>query len=73
MDEATKVRTATFYLTDNAILRRFADIEKDICSVETWENFKRQFYLEDVVYLVRKNMRHLKHTDSIHNYVKEFS
>ena len=34
---------------------------------------KRQFYLEDVSYLVRKNMRHLKHTDSIHNDVKEFS
>ncbi|RVW73583.1 hypothetical protein CK203_055150 [Vitis vinifera] len=34
---------------------------------------KRQFYPEDVAYLARKNMRRLKHTSSIRNYVKEFS
>ena len=28
---------------------------------------------EDVAYLARKNMRHLKHTSLIHDYVKEFS
>ncbi|KAL6347525.1 hypothetical protein AAG906_026049 [Vitis piasezkii] len=34
---------------------------------------KRQFYLEDVAYLARKNMRYLKHIGSIRDYVKEFS
>ncbi|RVW58514.1 hypothetical protein CK203_110371 [Vitis vinifera] len=56
---------------------RFADMEKGICTIETWEDFKReikrQFYHEDVAYLARKNMRRLKHTGSIRDYVKEFS
>ncbi|KAJ9686135.1 hypothetical protein PVL29_015160 [Vitis rotundifolia] len=80
IDEAAKVRTVTLYLTDTATLwwrRRFADMEKGICTIETWEDFKReikrQFYPEDVAYLVRKNMRRLKHTSSIRDYVKEFS
>ena len=79
-DESTKVRTATLYLTDNATLwwrRRFADIEKETCIIDTWDAFKReiqrQFYPEDVTYLERKNIKHLKHTGSIHEYVKEFS
>ena len=79
-DEAAKVRTATLYLIDTTTLwwrRRFADMEKYICTIEMWEDFKReikkQFYLEDVAYLARKNMRHLKHIGSIRDYVKEFS
>ena len=43
-DEATKVRTATLYLTDTITLwwcRRFANMEKGICTIETWEDFKR--------------------------------
>nr|CAN72338.1 hypothetical protein VITISV_038599 [Vitis vinifera] len=79
-DEATKLRTATLYLTDTATLwwrQRFADMEKGICTIETWEDFKReikrQFYPEDVAYLARKNMRRLKHTSSIRDYVKKFS
>ena len=32
-----------------------------------------QFYPEDVAYLARKNMKRLKHTGSIREYVKEFS
>ena len=46
------------------------------CTIDTWDVFKREikkkFYSEDVVYLARKNMKHLKHTGSIHEYVKEF-
>ena len=68
-DEVTKVRTATLYLTDTTALwwrRRFANMEKGFCTIETWEDFKReikkQFYLENVAYLARKNMRCLKHT-----------
>ena len=64
-----KVRTATLYLTDTTTLwwrRRFANMEKGFCTIETWEDFKReikkQFFLENVAYLARKNMRCLKHT-----------
>ncbi|RVW66305.1 Transposon Ty3-I Gag-Pol polyprotein [Vitis vinifera] len=80
MDEATKVRTVTLYLTDNATLwwrQRFADIEKKTFTLDTWDAFKReikmQFYPEDLAYLERKNMKRLKHTGSIREYVKEFS
>ena len=79
-DEEAKVRTTTLYLTDTTTLwwhQRFADMEKEICTIETWEDFKReikkQFYPEDVAYLARKNMRRLKHIGSIRNYVNEFS
>ena len=79
-DEATMVRTATLYLTDNATLwwrRRFVDIERGTCTIDTWDAFKReikrQFYPEDVAYLARKSLKHLKHTGSIREYVKEFS
>ena len=79
-DEVAKVRTTTLYLTDIVILwwrRRFAYMEKDICTIETWDDFKkkikRQFYYDNVAYLARKNMRRLKHTSSIRDYVKEFS
>ena len=79
-NEATKVRTATLYLTDNATLwwlRRFLEIEKGTCTIDTWADFKReikkQFYPEDVGYIARKKMRHLKNTGSIRDYVKEFS
>ena len=52
-------------------------MEKGICTIETWEDFKReikkQFYPKDVAYLARKNMRRLKHTCLICDYVKEFS
>ena len=52
-------------------------MEKDPCTIETWKDFnrevKRQFYLDDMAYLARKNMRRLKHTSSICDYVKEFS
>ena len=79
-DEATKVRTATLYLIDNATLwwhQRFVDIEKGRCTINTWDAFKRdikrQFYLEDVAYLTRKSMKCLKNTSSIRKYVKNFS
>ena len=80
IDEATKVRTATLYLTDYATLwwcRRFMEIEKGTCTIDTWADFKRkikkQFYLEDVRYIACKKIKHLKHTGSIRDYVKEFS
>ena len=34
---------------------------------------KKQFYPEDVEYMAQKKIKHLKHTGSIRDYVKEFS
>ena len=79
-NEAMKVRIATLYLTDNATLwwhRRFLEIEKGTCTIDTWADFKREikkrFYPKDVEYLARKKIKYLKHTGSIRDYVKEFS
>ena len=79
-NEATKVRTATLYLIDNATLwwrRKFSEMEKGTCTIDTWADFKReikkQFYPEDVEYMARKKIKHLKHTGSIRDYVKGFS
>ena len=79
-NEATKVRTATLYLTDNATLwwhRRFMEIEKGTCTIDTWADFKREikkkFYPEDAGYIARRKIRHLKHMGSVRDYVKEFS
>ena len=79
-NEETKVRTATLYLIDNATLwwhRKFSEMEKGTCTIDTWADFKReikkQFYPEDVEYMARKKIKHLKHTGSIRDYVKEFS
>ena len=44
INEATKVRIATLYLTDNATLwwhRRFMEIEKGTYTINTWADFKR--------------------------------
>ena len=43
IDETIKVRTLTLYLTDNATLwwrRRFPDIKKMTCTMDTWDAFK---------------------------------
>ena len=44
-DVTTKVRTETLYLTDTATLWwcwRLVGMEKGICTIETWEDFKRE-------------------------------
>ena len=57
--------------------RRFIEIVKGTCTIDTWADFKReikkQFYPEDVEYLAWKKIKYLKHTGLIHDYVKEFS
>ncbi|KAK3001549.1 hypothetical protein RJ639_011138 [Escallonia herrerae] len=62
------VRTATLYLTDTAILwwrRKHNDIDKGLCTIDTWDVFKkeikRQFYPENVTYEARKKLKELKH------------
>ncbi|KAK3003964.1 hypothetical protein RJ639_020235 [Escallonia herrerae] len=48
------------------------DIEKGLCTIDTWDMFKkeikRQFYPENVTYEARKKLRELKHKSSIHDY-----
>lgn len=80
LEEDAKVRTAVLYLTDPTTLwwcRRHANIEKAMCTIATWDDFKKelkkQFYLENVAYQARKSLKKLKHTSSIRDYVKEFS
>lgn len=79
-DDQAKIRTATMYLTDTAMLwwrRRHADIERGTWTMDTWDDFqkdiKKQFYPENAEHIARKNLKRLKHTGSIHDYVKEFS
>ncbi|KAG7979636.1 hypothetical protein I3843_05G140800 [Carya illinoinensis] len=79
-DERVKVRTASLYLTNLAGTwwrRKHSEIEKSTCSIDSWEEFKRelkrQFYPENVAIHARKRMKELKHTSSIRNYVEEFS
>ncbi|KAK3037096.1 hypothetical protein RJ639_029938 [Escallonia herrerae] len=71
-DEKAKVRTATLYLTDTTTLwwlRKHNDIEKGLCTINTWDVFKkeikRQFYPENVTHEARKKLRELKHKNSI--------
>lgn len=62
-DERIKVRTASLYLSDTAILwwrRRCQDIERGTVTIDTWDDFKReiqrQFYPENVEFLARRNL-----------------
>ncbi|KAK2999748.1 hypothetical protein RJ639_024678 [Escallonia herrerae] len=71
-DEKAKVRTATLYPTDTATLwwhRKHNDIEKGLCTIDTWDVFKkeikRQFYPENVTYEARKKLRELKHKTQV--------
>ncbi|ERN14638.1 hypothetical protein AMTR_s00038p00194660 [Amborella trichopoda] len=64
VDERAKVHNATMCLTDVATLwwrRRHADMEWGSCTINTWDDLKReikrQFYLENVDYLARKNLK----------------
>lgn len=73
-EEKAKVRAATMYLTDTAMLwwrRRHADIERGTCTIDTWDDFKRE--IQNLFYpsnLARKNLKRLKHTGSLRDYVK---
>ncbi|KAL5815082.1 hypothetical protein ACOSQ3_025877 [Xanthoceras sorbifolium] len=79
-DDQEQIRTATLYLADTATLwwrRRHADIQRGTCTIDSWDDFKKelkkQFYPEDAAYLARKNLKKLKQTGSIRDYVKEFT
>ncbi|XP_077217959.1 uncharacterized protein LOC143852459 [Tasmannia lanceolata] len=82
LDEDAKVITASIwqYLSDDAKLwwqTRYEDIEAGRCTINSWEDLKRelktQFMLENVEFLARKNLRRLQQTGTIRDYVKQFS
>lgn len=57
--------------------RRHGDIEKGLCTIQTWEDLKKelklQFLPENVEYLARKSLKRLHHSGSIRDYVKQFT
>lgn len=64
VDEAAKIRAATMYLIDTAMLwwrRKQTEMEKGTCSIQTWEQFKsklkRQLYPQNVVNEARRKLR----------------
>ncbi|XP_070045983.1 uncharacterized protein [Nicotiana tomentosiformis] len=78
-DEAM-INTAVLYLSEVAMLwwrRKMADVDKGLCTIRTWDQFKaefkRQFFPNNVLYEVRRKLRELKQTRSIRVYVKEFT
>ncbi|XP_059635836.1 uncharacterized protein LOC132278021 [Cornus florida] len=73
-DDEEKVQTGTMYLTDTAALWwRHHFTGRGAKAVDTWEEFKRQFYPECVDDLTMINLRHLKQKGNIREYVKEYS
>ncbi|XP_070049262.1 uncharacterized protein [Nicotiana tomentosiformis] len=79
-DKAAKIWAATVYLAETAMLwwrRKKADMEKGICSIKSWDQFKfelkRQFYPQNVVNEARKKLRELRQTTSISEYVENFT
>lgn len=57
------------YFSDDAMLFAYGDIERNLCTIATWEDLKKelksQFYPENVEYLARKSFQRLKHTGTI--------
>lgn len=56
-EDQAKVRTASFFLSDNAKLwwrRKDADMEKGLFTINTWDDFKKElqkeFFPENVFY-----------------------
>ncbi|KAK3037410.1 hypothetical protein RJ639_030172 [Escallonia herrerae] len=58
------------HMAYGALLRgKHNDIEKGLCTIDTWDVFKKeiksQFYPENVTYEARKKLRELKHKNNI--------
>ena len=78
--EETKVVMATMYLTGDAKLwwrTKYNDIQEKRCIINSWQDLKKelkaQFLPENVDYIARRNLRELKQTGTIRDYVKAFS
>ncbi|KAF2314837.1 hypothetical protein GH714_036862 [Hevea brasiliensis] len=78
-DDAKKVDHVPLYLVDTAMVWwrwRHGDMQKGLCTIASWEEFKRelkrQFYPENVAHEARARLRRLSQKGSIRDYVKEF-
>ncbi|KAL4590921.1 hypothetical protein LXL04_003868 [Taraxacum kok-saghyz] len=79
-DDKTKIDTAVLYLSENVALwwrRKHGEIEKGLCKMDSWEEFKRQlkrqFCPHNATEMAMKKLRGLKHTGSIKDYVADFT
>ncbi|XP_070035444.1 uncharacterized protein [Nicotiana tomentosiformis] len=79
-DDEAMINTAVLYLSETAMLwwrRKMADVDKGLCTISTWDQFKseckRQFFPNNVLYEARRKLTELKQTGSIRVYVKEFT
>ena len=81
VDEATKVKSVSLYLSDVATMwwrHRCEDAKRGPCTIDTWDDFvrelKKQFYPDNTEKEARSKLRRLQHRDGyIREYVKEFS
>ncbi|XP_074298778.1 uncharacterized protein LOC141629713 [Silene latifolia] len=78
--EKMKISTVTLYLTEDAILwwrRRENDIQRDACTIDTWDefkaDFKKYFYPKNAGELASRKLRNLKQSGSIREYIKQFT
>ena len=57
--------------------KKYDDLQHERCTIATWADLKKeiktQFFSENVAYLARCQLRELKQTDTVHEYVKKFS
>ena len=79
-DEASKMGTAPTYLRGVAQLwwrRKHDEIDKGICTIDTWVDFKqelwKQFTPSNAGKEARACLRRLKQSDSIRDYINEFT
>lgn len=77
-DDAKKLKTTPFFLTDIALLwrrRREGDFERGALQMKTWDDFKAkfksQFYPENAEFEARARLKQLVHNKTINEYLKE--
>ena len=78
--DENNINTVVLYLSEIAMLwlrRNKAKIGKGTCTINTWEQFRKEFnkafFANNVVYDVECKFQELKKIGSIQAYVKEFT
>ncbi|MCF8704109.1 retrotransposon gag domain-containing protein, partial [Corynebacterium sp. MC-02] len=79
-DDDDKITTAEAYLTEMALIwwrRKEAEMEKGLCTIATWAQFrtefKRAFFPNNVVEEARRKLRELRQTGSVRANIKDFT
>ena len=77
--EDLKVSIATMYLSGDAKVwwrTKYDNLQYGRCTISTWDALKReiktQFFPENVAYLARCELKELKQTGTVHEYIKKF-